>query len=239
IANRFKNGEILRSRQIREYNRPDINVHAHAAQLEEENFPQGGLNGIVHHIDGQAVQITLNIRFAGSTATSSPQRGIELTWSKSKSRLSRHGDAPRCRNLSRAVPSRAIRALRSTITSRPDQHGGSSDQPPGTAQPCRAVETFCGSRSAHLGVCSRRTSANEERRGQTTWRGSRQDVEGIKRGPGGLQERTWRALRLNGSFMSFMWRASRPNVSSMTGRGGLKERTFWTIENNKTNQVRI
>ncbi|CAB0002787.1 unnamed protein product, partial [Nesidiocoris tenuis] len=37
------------------------------------------------------------------------------------SRLSRHGDAPRCRNLSRAVPSR------------PDQHGGSLDQPPGTA----------------------------------------------------------------------------------------------------------
>ncbi|CAB0011767.1 unnamed protein product [Nesidiocoris tenuis] len=39
-------------------------------------------------------------------------------------RLSRHGDAPRCRNLSRAVPSRAIRALISTIlraarTSRP------------------------------------------------------------------------------------------------------------------------
>ncbi|CAB0008609.1 unnamed protein product, partial [Nesidiocoris tenuis] len=47
-------------------------------------------------------------------------------------RLSRHGGAPRCRNLSRAVPSRAIRALRST--SRPDQHGGSFDQPPGTAQ---------------------------------------------------------------------------------------------------------
>ncbi|CAA9993443.1 unnamed protein product [Nesidiocoris tenuis] len=40
--------------------------------------------------------------------------------------------APRCRNPSRAVPSRAIRALRST--SRPDQHGGSFDQPPGTAQ---------------------------------------------------------------------------------------------------------
>ncbi|CAB0004087.1 unnamed protein product [Nesidiocoris tenuis] len=48
------------------------------------------------------------------------------------SRLSRHRDAPRCRNPSRAVPSRAIRALRST--SRPDQHGGSFDQPPGTAQ---------------------------------------------------------------------------------------------------------
>ncbi|CAB0006933.1 unnamed protein product [Nesidiocoris tenuis] len=32
-----------------------------------------------------------------------------------ESRLSRHGDAPRCRNPSRAVPSRAIRALRSTI----------------------------------------------------------------------------------------------------------------------------
>ncbi|CAB0015361.1 unnamed protein product [Nesidiocoris tenuis] len=48
----------------------------------------------------------------------------------------RHGDAPRCRNPSRAVPSRAIRALQSTIlpTSRPDQHGGSFDQPPGTAQ---------------------------------------------------------------------------------------------------------
>ncbi|CAB0009114.1 unnamed protein product, partial [Nesidiocoris tenuis] len=189
IANRFKNGEILRSRQIREYNRPDINVHAHAAQLEEENFPQGGLNGIVHHIDGQAVQITLNIRFAGSTATSSPQRGIELTWSKSKSRLSRHGDAPRCRNLSRAVPSRAIRALRSTITSRPDQHGGSSDQPPGTAQPCRAVETFCGSRSA-----TPRSMQPEDigQRGATRPNTGR---ELLVTGPGGVQDRMWRALR--------------------------------------------
>ncbi|CAB0009826.1 unnamed protein product, partial [Nesidiocoris tenuis] len=51
------------------------------------------------------------------------------------SRLSRHGDAPRCRNPSRAVPSRAIRGPSiNDITSRPDQHGGSSEQPPGTAQ---------------------------------------------------------------------------------------------------------
>ncbi|CAA9995259.1 unnamed protein product, partial [Nesidiocoris tenuis] len=32
-----------------------------------------------------------------------------------ESRLSRHGDAPRYRNPSRAMPSRAVRALRSTI----------------------------------------------------------------------------------------------------------------------------
>ncbi|CAB0006068.1 unnamed protein product, partial [Nesidiocoris tenuis] len=90
------------------------------------------------------------------------------------------------------------------ITSRPDQHGGSSDQPPGTAQHVRSCNFMFGypasanrlfaasvfrrvpsgsvaSRSRnvvlwkhsvvrevqHLGVCSRRTSANEERRGQT------------------------------------------------------------------------
>ncbi|CAB0006633.1 unnamed protein product, partial [Nesidiocoris tenuis] len=53
-------------------------------------------------------------------------------WSRAGTGLNIGGDAPRCRNPSRAVPSRAIRALRSTILSRPDQHGGSSDQPPGT-----------------------------------------------------------------------------------------------------------
>ncbi|CAA9994247.1 unnamed protein product [Nesidiocoris tenuis] len=46
------------------------------------------------------------------------------------------------------------------------------------------------------------------------WRASRQEVSfmtgrgGLKRGPGGLQERTWRA--------------SKQDVSFMTGRGGLK-----------------
>ncbi|CAA9999668.1 unnamed protein product [Nesidiocoris tenuis] len=69
------------------------------------------------------------------------------------------------------------------ITSRPDQHGGSSDQPPGTAQQAvgatipriydpRACSVVLWKHSVvrevqHLGVCSRRTSANEERRGQT------------------------------------------------------------------------
>ncbi|CAA9999985.1 unnamed protein product [Nesidiocoris tenuis] len=91
------------------------------------------------------------------------------------------------------------------ITSRPDQHGGSSDQPPGTAQqavgatsesPVRGLSLppsslrvgrvalafiltkkvpCCGNIlwfEKYAGVCSRRTSANEERRGQT-WFGKR------------------------------------------------------------------
>ncbi|CAB0002062.1 unnamed protein product [Nesidiocoris tenuis] len=115
---------------------------------------------------------------------------------ESYSRLSRHGDVPRCRNPSRAVPSRAIRALRSTIEAgsawrkfRPAARHGSASRrrydsenlrharmfvrviscsaillvriacsrpqssavfPPGRSRRarCRAVETFCGSRSA-------------------------------------------------------------------------------------------
>ncbi|CAB0008310.1 unnamed protein product, partial [Nesidiocoris tenuis] len=72
------------------------------------------------------------------------------------SRLSRHGDAPRCRNPSRAVPSRAIRALQSTIlpTSRPDQHGGSFDQPPGTAQQAVALRFRESTTRAHVRLCN-------------------------------------------------------------------------------------
>ncbi|CAB0014375.1 unnamed protein product [Nesidiocoris tenuis] len=127
-------------------------------------------------------------------------------------------DAPRCRNPSRAVPSRAIRALRSTIllaartsmaevrTSRPARPSKSKALRfresttrahvrscnfmfgyPASVNSLFAASVFrrlpsgsVASRSRvvlwkhsvvrevqHLGVCSRRTSANEERRGQT------------------------------------------------------------------------
>ncbi|CAA9998822.1 unnamed protein product [Nesidiocoris tenuis] len=49
---------------------------------------------------------------------------------------------------------------------------------------CRAVETFCGC-VQHLGVCSRRTSANEERRGQTVTASEPMstDAKGLRMGP--------------------------------------------------------
>ncbi|CAA9997864.1 unnamed protein product [Nesidiocoris tenuis] len=75
---------------------------------------------------------------------------VNVVWVES--RLSRHGDPPRCRNPSRAVPSRAIRALRST--SRPDQHGGSSDQPPGTDQQTVGATIPRSTTRAHVRPCN-------------------------------------------------------------------------------------
>ncbi|CAB0010157.1 unnamed protein product [Nesidiocoris tenuis] len=66
-----------------------------------------------------------------------------------------------------------------------------------------------------------------------TWRALRQDLEGIKTIRGLLQGRTWRtsrqdeeAFKSEHELHDRIWRASSPNMSFMTGRGGHQDNTW-------------